>query len=406
MDERLTVTMFDVGFGDCFLVEIPVARRPFRILFDCGCHSGSRQKLADRVIAAVTDAQGNAYIDVVVGTHRHKDHVNGFAADGWEKVEVREVWLPWTENPEDPNARGLAARQVEAAALAMKALAPAGLGAKDEKHVGDLLGLALTNEAAMDTLYNGFAGGPVRRYLPDAERPLEPLTLSGFPGISFHVMGPTRDETNLGTMDPPKAETFRKLAAAAAAAQDPRKLVPFSERWSGATGVSGLLSAEDEATIGALSARQNIAALSAAIDNAINNTSLVIMIEVGKAFLLFCADAQWGNWQAILAEPHWRQMLRNTTFLKVGHHASHNASPVSLIDKLLPHGIPAMVSVETEVHNNVPYTKLMGAFGDRKYLVARSDEPDSLPEGYAAADYVIGEDEKPHDGRISLELEF
>lgn len=395
MAGQLTVTMFDVGFGDCFLVEIPIGRRPFRILFDCGRHRGSSQELADTVIAAVTGGDGAAYIDVIVGTHRHKDHVNGFSGDGWDKVEVREVWLPWTENPDDPDARGLAARQVAAAALAMKAVKPAGLGAKEEEHVTGLLGLALTNEAAMDTLYHGFAGDPVRRYLPAVERPLEPLTLSGFPGISFHIMGPTRDEATLGTMNPPKAETFRKLAAAAASAQDSGKLVPFPERWHGAADVPALLSVEDEAAIADLSARESITALSAAIDNAINNTSLVIMIEVGKAFLLFCADAQWGNWQAILAEPHWREMLGNTTFLKVGHHASHNASPVTLINSLLPKGIPAMVSVETKVHNNVPYTELIDAFEERDYRVARSDEPDSAPAGYTAG-----------EGRISLALDF
>lgn len=400
MAGQLIVTMFDVGFGDCFLVEIPIGHRPFRILFDCGRHRGSSQQLATRVIAALTDKDGSAYVDVIVGTHRHKDHVNGFGADGWEKVEVREVWLPWTENPDDPDARGLAARQVAAAAMAMKAVKPAGLGAAAEEHVTGLLGLALTNEAAMDTLYHGFAGDPVRRYLPEVGRPLEPLTLSGFPGLSFHVMGPTRDETTLGTMDPPKAETFRKLAAAAAGAHDPRKLVPFPDRWRGAASVPALLSAEDEAAISGLSDRENITALSAAIDNAINNTSLVIMIEVGKAFLLFCADAQWGNWQAILAEQHWREMIGNTTFLKVGHHASHNASPVTLINSLLPKGIPAMVSVEPKVHNNVPYAKLIGAFEERDYLVARSDEPGSLPPGYTAEGYAAGE------GRISLALDF
>ncbi len=399
MADELNVTMFNVGFGDCFLVDIPVGSRPFRMLFDCGRHKGGtkeNQELADEVIEAAKDADGTARIDVIVATHRHKDHVSGFAADGWDKVQVREVWLPWTENPEDPNARGLAARQVKAAALAQAAATtnPA-LGAN--RHSLGLLELALSNEAAMDTLYHGFAGAPVRRYLPDETDPLEPLTLSGVPGVRLHVMGPTRDETTLGTMDPPKAETFRKLAAAGGAGGG-TGFVPFPAQWVRNDTIllppeKPALDGDDEQELARLSAQSSLTALSAAIDNAINNTSLVVMIEVGTARLLFCADAQWGNWRAILAEPHWCELIKTTTFLKVGHHASHNASPVTLINALLPKGIPAMVSVETKIHNGVPNDELLKAFGTQHYSVARSDEP--APAGYTAG-----------DGRISLAMDF
>lgn len=393
MPGQLSVSMFNVGFGDCFLVEIPVGRKPLRILFDCGRHSGGtkgNQELANRVIAAARDPDGTARIDVIVGTHRHKDHVSGFAADGWEQVQVREVWMPWSEDPEDPNARGVVRRQLAAAAMALKAWGPTtALGAAEVK-TASLMGLALTNEAAMDTLYHGFAGDPVRRYLPDRDRPQEPLTLIGFPGIRFHVMGPTRDESTLGTMEPPRAETFRRLAAAPAEAADEGPLVPFPSAWHSATNPAGdTLTPEEEASIAGLSDSANLTALSAAIDNAINNTSLVIMIEVGEAFLLFCADAQWGNWKSILAQPHWREMLARTTFLKVGHHASHNASPVTLISALLPDGIPAMISVDPDAHSNVPYGKLLDAFTSRKFEVARSDEWTKAPGSYQAGQDVV-----------------
>lgn len=396
MSRELTVSMFNVGFGDCFLVEVPVAAKPFRILFDCGRHKGGKpenQALADEVIAAATDPDGQARIDVIVATHRHKDHVSGFAADGWDKVLVREVWMPWTEDPRDPKARGLAARQVDSAAMALKALGPAAAapGTAEERTAG-LLGLALSNEAAMDTLYNGFDGKPVRRYLPDRDSPTAPLTLAGFPGLRFHVMGPTRDETTLGTMDPPKAETFRRLAAAAGhRGVAPPPLVPFPAHWQVAANPTvGRMDEEDEASIAHLSSQADLAALSAAVDQAINNTSLVVMIEVGTAFLLFCADAQWGNWQAILAEKHWRELIGNTTFLKVGHHASSNASPVTLVNSLLPEDIPAMISVDPDAYKpSVPYGDLLTAFTARKFNVARSDQPDRAPKPYRGDDKVI-----------------
>ncbi len=394
MSNQLTVTMFDVGFGDCFLVEIPTVTRMCRILFDCGRHTGgdaANQALATEVIKAATDPDGVPRIDLIVATHRHKDHVSGFKMKGWEEVEVREVWMPWTEDPEDPKARGIADRQVRAAAAAVRALAIAApaLRAKEEasnRQMSDIVGLALTNEAAMDTLYHGFAGNAVRRYLPDPVSPLEPLTLPSAPGVRFHIMGPPRAEATLGTMDPPKAETFRRLAAATLTKASGHTIVgAFGDVWVVETPPNDLFDVDDQKTVIDMAATASLIGLSAAIDNAINNTSLVIMIEVGSAFLLFCADAQWGNWQTILAEKHWCDLIGRCTFLKVGHHASSNASPVTLIDKLLPDGIPAMISVDPSAYPpSVPYDGLLKAFAEHGYKVARSDVPQAI-NGYEIA---------------------
>lgn len=76
------------------------------------------------------------------------------------------------------------------------------------------------------------------------------------------------------------------------------------------------------------------------LDNATNNTSLVLAIELigdGRVLLL-PADAQLGNWKS------WKKvefsvtesgttrtvkaadLLKRTVFYKVGHHASHSAT--------------------------------------------------------------------------------
>jgi hypothetical protein len=73
------------------------------------------------------------------------------------------------------------------------------------------------------------------------------------------------------------------------------------------------------------------------LDNATNNTSLVLAVEIVKtgAVLLFAADAQAGNWLSwekldweledgtVITAP---DLLRRTVFYKVGHHGSHNAT--------------------------------------------------------------------------------
>jgi beta-lactamase superfamily II metal-dependent hydrolase len=387
MTRTLKISMFEVGFGDCFLLEIPTANGLFRALFDCGRHTGGdakNQEVADAVIAAATDPSGTPRIDLVIGTHRHKDHVSGFKMKGWDKVSVREVWMPWTEDPTDPDARGLVDRQLAAAGAAAAALQAApGLTPLDAKIAG-VVDLALTNEGAMDTLYHGFSGDPQRRYLPERVDPQRPLTIAGFPEIRFHIMGPPRAEATLGRMEPPTAETFKRLAAALGGASD-APIKPFDRQWLAGAKGNPLLDASDRKMIDGLAVNASLLNLSAAIDNAINNTSLVIMVEVGSAWLLFCADAQWGNWQTILAEQHWREVIGKTTFLKVGHHASHNASPVTLVDKLLPKNIPAMVSVDTSAYPpSVPFKGLLDEFAVRQFEVARSDLPNEAPARFDA----------------------
>jgi hypothetical protein len=71
-----------------------------------------------------------------------------------------------------------------------------------------------------------------------------------------------------------------------------------------------------------------------ALDDAMNNTSLILLFEVGGKKFLFPGDAQIENWsfaltQAKDAEAN-RKLLAQTDFYKVGHHGSLNATPKTL----------------------------------------------------------------------------
>ena len=58
-------------------------------------------------------AEGGQPVDVLVGTHEHWDHISGFvqAKDVFDKFEVGEVWLAWTEDPRDATANRLRKRE-------------------------------------------------------------------------------------------------------------------------------------------------------------------------------------------------------------------------------------------------------------------------------------------------------
>ena len=220
---QVRVRMYNVGFGDCFLVTIPTADGNRRVLLDCGSVAQAPGLSMDAVLEHLwhdaTDPGASApRIDVVVATHRHRDHVSGFARPGWESVQVHEVWLPWTEHPTDPKARQIRETQSRLA-VALSAsleaqLGTVGLSAADHtRFTGwhELTLNALSNERAMATLHEGFAGNPKRRFLPEAGTPDLILETDALPGVTVYVLGPSRDKAVIRDMNPPAGESYLRL---------------------------------------------------------------------------------------------------------------------------------------------------------------------------------------------------
>src|ERR1700730_1169801 len=99
---QIEIRMYNVGFGDSFLLRVPTDDGERRILVDCGYHSQGKGKFSDQdlVRQIKADLEGQP-LHVVVATHRHQDHISGFGEkDLWADVGVEEVWLPFTANPE------------------------------------------------------------------------------------------------------------------------------------------------------------------------------------------------------------------------------------------------------------------------------------------------------------------
>src|SRR5262245_23786912 len=95
-EAQVTIRMYKVGFGDCFLLLIPTDAGTKKMLIDCGSLKNHKKKIAEisnRVIEDIRDSDGTPRIDVLVVTHRHADHISGFANPEWSKVEVGEVWI-------------------------------------------------------------------------------------------------------------------------------------------------------------------------------------------------------------------------------------------------------------------------------------------------------------------------
>ena len=106
--ENIRIRMYRVGFGDCFLVSLPDDGKQHHLLIDCGVHVRGN---LDTIAAAVDDIakETGGEIALVVATHHHQDHISGFGecAAAFGKMHAGEVWLPWTEDPNDEQASRL-----------------------------------------------------------------------------------------------------------------------------------------------------------------------------------------------------------------------------------------------------------------------------------------------------------
>ena len=383
----VTVRMYNVGFGDSFLLTFPAADRPRRVLIDCGSHvSGPGPEpisdVAGQIVKDVTGADGVPRIDVVIATHRHQDHVSGFQSPVWKNVHVKEVWMPWTEDPDDADATEIREKQSGGATKLHAALRLAGAPG----HLLDLVANCLTNEKAMTTLHEGFAGRPARHFLPKKGAERKPFLSASLPGVTVHLLGPSRDPEIIRDMDPPKGKGYLHLGTDRDGGSGH---LPFRRRWAltpkefDATAAFAHLRLPEKyrKDVDALGEDDDLA-VAVALDAAVNGTSLMLIFEIGKAFLLFPGDAQWGTWKAALSDPVSVALLKKTVFYKVGHHGSHNATPKEFVQKELG-AFTAMVSTRAmAAWKLIPKKALMDALEAKSKALVRSDRLSSLPSGF------------------------
>ncbi len=135
------------------------------------------------------------------------------------------------------------------------------------------------------------------------------------------------------------------------------------------------------------------------LDCATNNTSLVLafeLIDSGKV-LLFAADAQVGNWLS-WQTLSWKlsdtvtvsgtDLLKRTTFYKVGHHGSHNATlRAKGLELMRTDDFVAFIPVDHAMAvkkrwGKMPLPGLVDALKERsKGRVVRIDEDYAVPSG-------------------------
>jgi hypothetical protein len=166
---------------------------------------------------------------------------------------------------------------------------------------------------------------------------------SVLPGVTVTVLGPpTLEQTDgIRTMRARDKDEFWQLLSGKPRATEP--LVGGVSNGASATRrrrESAALPSNARWFARRLSAMRGsqILEIVTALDEQMNNTSLVLLFEFGGRKLLFPGDAQLENWRYALAEVGKGaearknvERLKDIDFYKVGHHGSLNATPKQML---------------------------------------------------------------------------
>jgi beta-lactamase superfamily II metal-dependent hydrolase len=361
----ITVRMYNVGFGDCFLLTFRSADRDRHVLIDYGSTAPPRSNRARpgfmSAIAQDIAQVCKGGLDILVATHRHRDHISGFSTDGAKtgqviaKLSPAHVIQPWTEDPDTATD----------AKTATVPPAPGSRANRTAHFVASLSDMHSVASTIIDRIANQnlIAGSETTRQLSFVgENNLQNLsavknlitmgkkTKAHFvnAGMTFNDLIPGVKITVLGPPTLKQSEAIRKERS-----QDPNEFWQFRSFWASqriaSTSTVGAKRGSrwfaQHKTLPKASRSPNMRWFIAQsqkihagqmleivrdLDGVMNNTSVILLFETGNQKLLFPGDAQIENWSFALQNKEWIDLLRDVSLYKVGHHGSLNATPKSL----------------------------------------------------------------------------
>ncbi|HJQ24142.1 MAG TPA: hypothetical protein VKA60_09530 [Blastocatellia bacterium] len=346
--QSMTLRTYQVGFGDCFLLTFHYAKRDRHVLIDFGSTGQPKTAPADLMLQVANNIKERCggKLDAVVATHRHKDHISGFttskgkgSGDIIASCEPTVVIQPWTEDP-DAQPDATQATHVSSGAKAfvsslhsMHAVSESLLleiqrlrGGISRTAFNQLAFLGednLTNRSAVENL---MTMGKHHYYVNAGSKSGLATIL---PGVKTYVLGPptvkqSQAITKMRSKDPDEFWHLLGLAGQSLKRGN-GQLFPKAETYAAPPAQTRWLIHRMQALRG-----DQMLELVRALDTVMNNTSVILLFQVGDKKFLFPGDAQLENWAYALSQEKNRKLLADVHLYKVGHHGSLNATPKSL----------------------------------------------------------------------------
>ncbi|MGD2148021.1 MAG: hypothetical protein PVH41_15100 [Anaerolineae bacterium] len=442
--DELVVRVYNVGFGDCVYVGVPDVyeddgeqqeeRR--HVLVDCGTikkpireqgyetQGDVLSKALEDVREMLPEVDGKKRLDLLVVTHPHRDHYDGFDPEYdyfealFDGIAIDHVWLSALMDKDHPDRPKM---------HAVEELAYRGISALQRRdlRLGDRVReeVLWASETELERIHGALCGlsaprGPlyVFRDIADPEKghlqpeeisdhrlAFDPATRTTYfsmfreAGTRLYVLGPEWDIDS---------EYLNKrgdeIVALLESFEEPLGDHQVDGGFLISPGEAGKQAGAGDRPPFALNVstsdfrnlvqRLYCSALLFALDDSElkNNTSVVLLLEWRGKRLLFTGDVQEKGWEVMEAKDTQlptadRQLKAPLAFLKVGHHGSHNATPFkpagqpqpAILDNLLPmeRQDEAVTAVSVTPHgsyDNIPLSALLTELGRRAH-VRRTD---------------------------------
>lgn len=356
--ERLTIRCYGVGFGDCFLLTFHYAGTTGdrHVLIDFGSTQNPPNARTSLMKAIANDIKAvvGTRLHVLVATHRHADHISGFATTKTKNgtgdiiagLEPQLVVQPWTERPDAPEdfiGTGTSMMGAnDALRLSLTRMGAVAAGAAREagqRHLpaaasSEINFIAADGVSNMSSVKNLAAMGKKTKaaYVQYGSKVAAFKTL--LPGVKVSILGPPtiKQKADVLNQKPVNKKEywhfaqFWALRAGAATAAGALELFPNARSHQSLRQIP-VVDRWFVRRQRALRADQ-LLGLVRSMDDALNNTSVILLFEAGGKKLLFPGDAQWENWELALNKN--AETLKDVDIYKVGHHGSLNATPKTL----------------------------------------------------------------------------
>jgi hypothetical protein len=335
MTNAIQIRGYVVGFGDCILLRLPDGAQTRHVLVDFGRAPNDPSSLARfPEIAQDIEKECNGHLDLLVVTHEHLDHLEGFYREReiFDRMKVDRVWMGLPSHPQYytkfPKAK-LQKRLRDGLSRFASNARQNGL----VLHPGfqSLLENNLANKDRLDYLRK--LGKKPVAYLA---RSKDQGASAAFKNIGIRVMAPEPDVSVYYTASSRENALTASLAAAGKTTNGARPGLAWefpSVPRAAANDLGGLSKSDFERLRRAI--REDGVTAARFIDRAQNNTSLCLLIEAGDKRLLLPGDAELESWE-VMKKKCAAELGKPVDFLKVSHHGSHNGTPLELLDTLLP----------------------------------------------------------------------